>query len=446
MATLEETIKHAISHKDEKDGISRPEFSTQSHVTFTQKVLLSAFIFTILIIIVMSQATIDIVVSARGEILLERDVEKVQHLEGGMLESLLVKPGDIVYAGQEIATITSLDRQSQLATNNLEIVNLALEIEKFHALIDNRAPVFDTIDGVTPELINKYQQAWEKESQKNTSNEALIIHDIEHKTTLISSMKRRVKSSNAQLALIREQLTIKNTLYKEEMASYLEVLNMKVQESNMVREIENLHESIMNENFQLQKMEIQLEDLRYNRNSEYFARLNQNQKDLALKLEQVPQLADKVNRLTVLSPVDGIIDKVNYNYISAVISPGDSIADISPIENNIHGEAQISRKDLGFIEIGQTVKVKLDTYNFAKYGFIEGTIYSISRTSYEEEEEEFYIAKIALQTDYLERAGVKYNLSPHMEFTADIKTGDRKVIDYAMKPVMSAIEDSFDER
>nr|WP_086937417.1 HlyD family type I secretion periplasmic adaptor subunit [Thaumasiovibrio occultus] len=445
MSSLEETIKQAISQSSVDDSALTQE-TVESHLSFTQRVLLSLLVCGVVIIILSSQATLDIVVSARGEILLERDVEKVQHLEGGMLESLLVKPGDVVYQGQPLATITSLDRSTQLTTTQLEIINMQLEIEKFSALIAQREPNFAEINGVSRAQVIEFSDTWQKESSKNHSNEALILHDIAHKESLIASMQQRRKSSQRQLGLIQQQLKIKQTLYNEKMASYLDVLGMEVQKLNMLREIENLDESIMNEKFQLEKMNIQLQDLRHNRNSEYTAQLAQFRKDLELKQEQIPQLTDKVERLTVTSPVDGIIDKVNYNYLSAVISPGDSIADISPLENQIHGEAKIARKDLGFIEVGQEVRVKLDTYNFASYGFIVGHIASISRTSYEEDEAEYYFAKIALDATYLERAGIQYNLSPHMEFTADIKTGERRIIDYAVKPVVTAIQDSFDER
>ena len=137
---------------------------------------------------------------------------------------------------------------------------------------------------------------------------------------------------------------------------------------------------------------------------------------------------------------------MNYNYLSAIISPGDSIADITPLRNTLHAEVKIPRKDVGFIEKGQEVKLKFDAYNFAKYGVITGNISSISRSSYEEKEEEYYLAKVNITQNYLERNGIKYHISPYMEFTADIKTGSRKIIDYALKPVMAALDESFDER
>ncbi|MBO0216473.1 HlyD family type I secretion periplasmic adaptor subunit, partial [Vibrio sp. Vb2880] len=126
-------------------------------------------------------------------------------------------------------------------------------------------------------------------------------------------LKRR-KSSENQLSLIRKQLNIKNTLYKEEMASYVGVLNMQVQESNMVREIENLDESVMNERFQLDKLEKQYRDLVENRNAEYQAQIIQANKDLKLKRILRPQHSDKVDRLVVYAPIDGVVDKVHFNF------------------------------------------------------------------------------------------------------------------------------------
>ena len=193
-------------------------------------------------------------------------------------------------------------------------------------------------------------------------------------------------------------------------------------------------------------MSKQLENTKYTRNNEYRTNLAKLGKDLIIKQNILPSISDKVERLYVYSPVDGTVDKVTYNYISAIISPGDSIADITPLRNKLHAQLKIARKDIGFVEKGQKVKLKFDAYNFAKYGVINGVITSVSRGSYEEKEEEFFLATLTIESDYLENSGVKYHLTPYMEFTADIKTGSRKVIDYALKPIMSALNESFNER
>ncbi|MCL1124266.1 HlyD family type I secretion periplasmic adaptor subunit [Shewanella surugensis] len=398
-----------------------------------------------MLIILASQAELDIIVSARGELLLDSDIEKVQHLEGGILEQLMVSQGDTVYEGQAIAKLKSLERNSTLNTTLLEIIELELALITYRALSNMLPPDFSQYSQYA-DVVRNYQKKWQSEFNKNNSNQGLITHDIDHKEKLLNSMQSRIRSSQKQLTLIRKQLSIKQTLHEEEMASYVDVLNMQVQEMNMLREIENLEEAALNETFQQKRLTKQLTDLISNRNAEYQSKINEHAKQLQIKKAQKPQLSDKVDRLVVYSPVDGVIDKIHFNFKSAVIPPGESIADIAPLKNTLHGEAKIPRKDMGFVEVGQEVKLKFDTYNSAKYGGLSAVISSISRSSYEEKESEFYLANITINQSYLERSGIKYNLSPYMEFTAEIKTGSRTVLDYAVKPIMSAIEDTFDER
>ncbi|MGR5142253.1 HlyD family type I secretion periplasmic adaptor subunit [Photobacterium sp. DNB23_23_1] len=443
---IEKHIKHAlVEAKYSQDADNDDSLYIQSAMTTMHKSLLLLFMIVLLLIILAAQAKIDIVVSSRGEVLLDSDIERVQHLEGGILDKMLVKAGDYVFAGQPIAQLRSVDRNTQLESATLDIASLEMDIIRYLSLIHHAEPDYSAYS-TFPQLITQYNESWQKEFQKNNSNQALIALDIEHKQKLINSMQKRITSSRKQLGLIEKQLNIKETLYKEEMASYIDVLNMQVQEANMVREIENLSEAVMNEKFQFDRLEKQLKDTIASRNAGYQAQINQLEKDLSLKKAQLPQYTDKVERLTVYSPIDGIVDKIHFNFKSAVIPANESIADISPIHNTLHAEAKIAKKDLGFVEVGQEVKLKFDTYNFARYGFISGTINSISRSSYKEEENEFYIAQITIEKDFLENGGATYTLSPYMEFTADIKTGSRYAIDYALKPVVSAMEDAFDER
>ncbi|WP_299005792.1 HlyD family type I secretion periplasmic adaptor subunit [uncultured Shewanella sp.] len=444
MSEIEKHLKKALTQPSQIHKKNN-QIRFKSVMTTTHKSLLFVFIALVIIIIFASQAELDIVVSARGELLLDSDIEKVQHLEGGILEQLMVSQGDTVYEGQAIAKLKSLERNSTLNANLLEIVELELALITYRALTNMLTPDFSQYSEY-PAIMSNYQKKWQLEYDKNNSNQGLITHDIEHKNKLIHSMGTRIESSRRQLDLIRKQLLIKQKLHEEEMASYVDVLNMQVQEMNMLREIENLEEAQLNELFQQKRLKKQLTDLISNRNAEYQTKINEYAKQLQIKQTQKPQLSDKVNRLIVYSPVDGVVDKIHYNFKSAVIPPGDSIADISPLTNTLHGEAKIPRKDMGFVEVGQEVKLKFDAYNSAKYGGISATIASISRSSYEEKESEFYLANILISQPYLIKSGIKYNLSPYMEFTAEIKTGSRTVIDYALKPVMSAIEDTFDER
>ncbi len=399
----------------------------------------------ILLLIWASVAKLDIVVSARGEVVSESDVEKIQHREGGILDALLVKEGQYVHKGQPIARLRAMERDSELGAMQFEVSELQLEIERLSALIDDFIPDF-TKYSRDEELVAFHSKIWREEVEKNRAAEDLLTHDIAHKKGLLSSMRGRLKSSREQLDLIKEQKDIKEQLYREDIIPYIQVLDMRVQEKNMQREIQNLEEAILNEDFSLQKISKQLTEMRASKRAEYLDKRATAQKDISVKREHFPNVQDQVNRLVVTSPIDGFINEIHFNYKSAVIAPGESIADISPVRSALIGEAKIPRKDIGFIEIGQSVRIKVDTFTFTKYGAINGEVTAISKNSYEEDDQTFYIAKLSLARDYLEFAGTPYYIAPDMEFVADIKTGSRSVLDYAVKPIVIALKQSFRER
>lgn len=440
---IQTIVKRAMQRQDSSDNSSN-DYDTKDS-SKSQNIQVFVFICVLILLIWGAQAELDITVDTRGEIVHEFDIEKIQHLEGGMLDEIYIKEGDHVYIGQKIARIKAKERVSELDTINLEIMGFEIEIERFNALINEREPDFSK-HTINADLVKTAIRNWEKERAKNTSNDSIITHDLIHKKRLISSMKYRLESAHKQLKLIQSQLIIKEQLYTDEVASYVDVLNMRVQEMNMLREIENLDEAILNENFQLIKLDKQLADSKHNRNAEYLKSIYDQKKQLDIKTTHMPRVVDKVDRMIIYSPIEGTVDKVHFNYKSAVISPGESIADISPIRGQLIAEAKIPRKNIGFVEVGQKAAIKIDTYAFTKYGAINGTIASISRESYEEKEEEYYFAKIALEKNYLERGGVRHYISQSMEFTANITTGNRRIIEYAIKPITDAIEESFDER
>ena len=408
-------------------------------------VKLSIFIGVFGIVVWAAFAELDIVVSARGEIVSESDVEKIQHREGGILDALLVSEGSYVYQGQEIARLRALERDGELATKRVEMIESAMEIERLNALTYGEPPNFHQHSD-DDALISFHQRIWLEEDASNRKIDALLEHDIAHKSALIASMKTRLKSSRQQLGIIAEQSVIKEQLYEEDIIPYLQVLDTRIQVKNMEREIQNLQEAILNEGFALDKVKKQLDETRAKRKAEYLAKLSEAKKKSKITREQLPNIEDQVERLVVTSPIDGYVNEIHYNYKSAVISAGESIADISPVRSALIGEAKIPRKDIGFVEVGQFVRVKMDTFPFTKYGSLEGEVTAISKNSYEEKEQMFYIAKVALRETFLENAGVQYHMSPDMEFVADIKTGSRKVLDYALKPIMIALEQSFGER
>jgi len=442
----EDYLRHAMQLGDNKDE-ELESVNSDDHKFYLKLLFVVCILSAIFWVF---QSTIDINIIVRGEVVSDGDIEKIQHLEGGILDQFFVKEGDKVFQGQKIAQLTSVDRDSQYKVIEAEIYALSLEAEKLSALRDERDILIPTgnSDVASEELKSDVMYSWSVEDNKNKNDDALFLSEIQNSQQLILSMERRIISGKEQQHLIAKQLDIKNTLYKEEIASYVEVLNIEIQLLNMKRELQALEESKLLESQKLLVLYRQLEQAQASRKLQYSVELNEVKRELAIKHKHLPTAKDRFERLVLYSPIDGVVDNIHYNYQSAVIPPGESIADITSLSEALIAEVKIPRKDIGFLQVGQLAKVKVDAYNFSKYGFIEGKVKSISRSSYADnnDEQEYFIAKIELAENYLSRGGYRYYIAPNMELTCDITTGRRKVIEYALKPIFIAIEDAFDER
>lgn len=441
MTKIENELQAAIYTKN----------STERHIEQPVKIDLSArFVLVIFFFVIIATITsfflkIDVITSSRGEFIYHSDPEMLQHLEGGRVEKILVQEGQTVYKGQLIAELNAIERGSELNSLTSQLKALSGEIISLKALTENSTPFYD-LTAFSIEEAEEWMALWKKNLNAHNAQLQLIAHDLDAKKTLTTSMQQRRASAGQQLQVIKEQLEIKQKLYNEEMASYLDVLQVQVQELNMLREIENLDEAIMNETLLIERLAMQQQSLEADFQQQNAERLQKLESDYQLKLTQLPSYQDKVNRLQILAPIDGVVDQINFNYLSAVVQPGESIGSITALDNPLIAETKIPAKDIGFIEIGQRVKLKVDTFPFAKFGSVNGTIKSISISSFEEDKKQVYIARINLDKQYLNFRGQRFRLRSNMEFTADILTGQQTILQYAIKPIVSAVDGAFDER
>ena len=196
MSEIQKIIKQAMhAHSVEQKSTFDANIAGQG----SRRLQLLVFVAALVLILWASQAELDIAVSARGEVILKQDVEKIQHLEGGILDKLYVSEGERVYQGQQIARLKAADRDVELTSSKVEASSVQLDIERLKALIEEREPDFSfaATNSEKAELVEAQWQSWLKEQQKNSSTDAIVAHDIEHKTRLISSMKKRLTSANS---------------------------------------------------------------------------------------------------------------------------------------------------------------------------------------------------------------------------------------------------------
>ncbi len=149
----------------------------------------------------------------------------------------------------------------------------------------------------------------------------------------------------------------------------------------------------------------------------------------------------------IKSPVNGVVQGISHNTIGGVVKPAESIVSIVPDNTPLIIEAMVQNKDIGYVEVGQKVSIKVDAYSFQKYGFIDGVVEKISPDAIEDKKSGLvYRIKISVKNPYIEFKGKKMNLSSGMSVVAEIKTGKRRIIEFLLEPLVKYTQEAFQVR
>lgn len=163
--------------------------------------------------------------------------------------------------------------------------------------------------------------------------------------------------------------------------------------------------------------------------------------------QSLVRLQDRVQRLQITAPVGGIVQGLTVTSINAVVEPGQVILRVVPVDDELIVESRISPRDIGHVHPGQQADVRFDSYDYARFGSISGTVRRISPSTYlDEHRNPYYRAEIRLSKYYLADQPAALRIIPGMTVQADIRTGSKSILDYLVKPISRGFATAFRER
>jgi HlyD family type I secretion membrane fusion protein len=169
--------------------------------------------------------------------------------------------------------------------------------------------------------------------------------------------------------------------------------------------------------------------------------------EIAETAEIVRKLEDRVERVVLRAPVSGTLRGLAVHRPGTVLPPGGLVAEIMPQDTPLVADVRLQPRDIGFIEVGQPVHLKVQAFDYTRFGTIDGTVERVSAgTFFDEQRQPYYRARIALSQQYVGDNPRHTRLSPGMTVQADITTGTKTVLQYLLKPIYSAMAGSFHER
>ncbi len=397
-----------------------------------------AILWTILIFIVLLGLWLffgktDVVVSARAKVIPAGDVKIVQSFLTGSVKKIFVKEGDFVKKDDPLIEIDPEAEESSIQAKKRTLALLELEAAKIRSLIENKAfiPPSD-IDAATVTLVTGMY-----ETEKNLMREQQLQIDQQIKQIRQQIQATKINKNRLQELYkigIQEQKELEEVLdlISKDKYNQLQKQNMNYQQevSKLSHEILKLYEQLR----ELQKKKSLLKQSFYNK---FYESLSQKEKEITAYKSEIDMIEFRKKKQIITSPVDGTIGKMAINTVGAVVTPAERLITIIPKDAPIQLKATVQNKDIGFIKVGMPVAIKIDTFNFQRFGLIDGNVTKISANAIEDERLGLvYEVFIDPKQTSLMVEGEKRYITPGMSATAELKVGERRIIELFIYPLI----------
>jgi len=398
-------------------------------------------------------ARLDEVAIAPGEVVPQGQVKVIQHLEGGIIEQIMVKEGDKVPRGTPLvqldlglAAANREDLEVQLAALSFKRLRLTAEVKDrpFDVAAGAEAPVSDAR---LADIVKSERDAFEGRRRQLDSTLAVVRSQQVQREQEVKETEAKRAATEANLRIARERFAMARDLASRDLLPKMERLERE-------REVETLQGQLAELNQTLPKVRAAYGEMQ-NREQEEISKyrrqaadeLGQVEVSIARTREVLAKMTDQARRTQIESPIDGIVKNLRFHTIGGVVKPGDPIMDIVPSNDSLVIEGHVSPVDVGYVKVGQKATVKITTYDYVRYGGLEGQVTVLAPDATSDRNGKQYF-RVVVQTDksYLGATPSEYPISPGMEATIDIHTGKRSVLQYLVSPVLKLRHEAFRER
>lgn len=391
-------------------------------------------------------ALLDQVARADGQVVPSSSVHTVQHLEGGIAGSLHVRESAIVEAGDLVLTMDPTQARSELAQLEAREASLSIRLARLNAFVRDEDPRFGAFSVSHPGLVSEQLAVLEAQIKARESQKTVLGNQIKERQVALATLQTQRKTVEKSVVLIEEEVGIREELLAKGLTprlQYLDVLRLLNNTRGQLLQVEGL---IARARENVAEAESRLADLDTRSQTAAVAEIGTLSSELAEVRESMARYQDKVRRLEVRSPVRGVVQRLAVTP-GAVVSPGQTVAEIVPIDDDLEIEVRLNPKDVGTVEVGMPATLRFTAYDFARYGGIDGTVTKISPTTLTTATgAPYYRVVISPGRLHVGPDPERNPVLPGMVVQADIRAGERTLLSYLTKPISRALSTSLQER
>jgi len=415
--------------------------------------------------------TIDIVASATGKIVPSGRTKIIQPFETGVVRAIRVQDGQAVKAGDVLVELDPTVNAAERDHLQNDLLAEQLNVARMRAALgagDDHAADFVAPAGADPILVSTQRQLLLNQVTEHRAKIAALARQQAQKEAEQATTGAAIHKLEAMIPVVQQRVDIRKALMERELSSkitYYEILQLLVEQQEELR-VQNSH---------LREAEAAVAAIRETRGqavAEYRRSLSDELTKAEQKVSGLIQDLIKAERKTTLqrlaAPVDGVVQQLAIHTVGGVVTPAQALLVIVPSDSRLEIEAMVSNRDIGFVHAGQQAEIKIDTFNFTRYGLLHGDVLNVSQdaiirdqpqdrtgnrrlgaqndSSEPKGQELNYSARISLDRTKMQVDDRMVDLSPGMAVTVEIKTGARTILSYLLSPLLRYQQEVLHER
>ena len=415
--------------------------------------------------------TIDIVASATGKIVPSGRTKVIQPFETGVVRSIRVQDGQAVRAGDVLIELDPTVNAAERDHLYNDLLAEQLNVARLRAALaggDDPVPGFTPPADADAALISAQRQLLLNQVAEHRAKIAALARQQAQREAEQGTIAATIHKLETTIPVIQQRVDIRKTLMDKELGSkltYFEILQALVeQQEDLGVQKSHLQEAVAAA-AAIRETRGQAEAEYRHALSDDLAKAEQKASGLAQDLIKAQQKT-KLQLLT--TPVDGVVQQLAIHTVGGVVTPAQSLLVVVPSDSRLEIEAMVSNRDIGFVHAGQEAEIKIDTFNFTRYGLLHGQVLSVSQdavirdrkqdrsdnrglgpqnnSSEPQGQELNYTARISLDRTQMQIDDRLVNLSPGMATTVEIKTGSRTILSYLLSPLLRYRHETLRER
>jgi hemolysin D len=414
---------------------------------------------------------VDIVASATGKIIPTGHTKIVQPFETGVVRAIHVHDGQAVREGEVLIELDPTMNQAETSHLESDLIAAELDVARLRAALSGADVVanFEPPENAPAALVATQRKFLADQAGEQRAKLAVLDRQRAQKQAERATIAATVAKLDASLPVLQERVNIRKTLYDHSTgskASYLEMLQsfveeqqeLKVQKSK-IDEADSALAAIIEERAHA--------EAEYRR--ERFSELVEAERKARGLRDDVVKAQRRTQLQKLVAPVAGTVQQLSVHTVGGVVTPGQALLVVVPSDSHLEIEAMVLNRDIGFVHASQDAQIKIDTFNFSRYGLLHGKVLSVSTdaithdepkdktgsndtasaknaTSEPKGQELVYAARVSLDHQQMQVDDRLVNLSPGMAVTVEIETGTRRIISYLLSPLARYSHDSLRER